>query len=211
MIDVLSLFTIGFAFFVVAVSPGPATLSNATIAMSKGRKIALVYGLGLSSGMFLWGVVAVSGMGAVLQSSVYVLMVLKVLGGLYLLRLAYVSFKASLVIEDQENLAQIQACSYRKWFMRGFILNSSNPKTVVAWMAALSMGMQGHNDVMSLILALLTCMLVGYLVNIMYSLVFSVKGIMGMYQKCRRWVERAAAGMFALAGFGLLKSALNRS
>ena len=211
MIDMVSLFTIGFAFFVVAVSPGPATLSNATIAMSKGRKVALVYGLGLSSGMFLWGVVAVSGMGAVLQSSVYVLMVLKILGGLYLLRLAYVSFKASLSIPDQQSMTAVQATSYRKWFMRGFILNSSNPKTVVAWMAALSMGMQGHNDLMSLILALLTCMLVGYLVNIMYSLVFSVKGIMGLYQKCRQWVERAAAGMFALAGLGLLKSALNRN
>lgn len=211
MIDAISLFTIGFAFFVVAVSPGPATLSNATIAMSKGRKVALVYGLGLSSGMFLWGLVAVSGMGAVLQSSVYVLMLLKILGGLYLLRLAYVSFKASLSIPDQQSMTAVQATSYRKWFMRGFILNSSNPKTVVAWMAALSMGMQGHNDLMSLILALLTCMLVGYLVNIMYSLVFSVKGIMGIYQKCRRWVERAAAGMFALAGLGLLKSALNRS
>ncbi|KZN14732.1 LysE family translocator [Marinomonas sp. TW1] len=211
MIDAISLLTIGFAFFVVAVSPGPATLSNATIAMSKGRKVALVYGCGLSSGMFLWGLVAVSGMGAILQSSVYVLMVLKVLGGLYLLRLAYVSFKASLTVDGQQSVEQIQASSYRKWFMRGFILNSSNPKTVVAWMAALSMGMQGHNDLMSLVLALLTCMLVGYLVNILYSLVFSIQGIMGMYQKCRRWVERATAGMFALAGLGLLKSAVNRS
>ncbi|RBO82345.1 LysE family translocator [Marinomonas aquiplantarum] len=211
MIDLLSLLTIGFAFFVVAVSPGPATLSNATIAMSRGRTVALVYGFGLSSGMFLWGLVAVSGMGAILQSSVYVLMVLKVLGGLYLLRLAYVSFKASLVVEEQQNLAHMQATSYRKWFMRGFILNSSNPKTVVAWMAALSMGMQGHNDLMSLTLALLTCMLVGYLVNILYSLVFSIQGIMETYQKCRRWVERATASMFALAGLGLLKSALNRS
>ncbi|WBA13676.1 hypothetical protein [Salinivibrio proteolyticus] len=41
MTDVLSLVSIGFAFFVVAVSPGPANISNATVAMSKGRKIIL--------------------------------------------------------------------------------------------------------------------------------------------------------------------------
>lgn len=38
MIDLVSLTSIGLAFFVVAVSPGPATISNATIAMSFERK-----------------------------------------------------------------------------------------------------------------------------------------------------------------------------
>lgn len=36
MIDLVSLASIGMAFFVVAVSPGPANISNATVAMSHG-------------------------------------------------------------------------------------------------------------------------------------------------------------------------------
>ncbi|WP_227986288.1 hypothetical protein [Salinivibrio sp. VYel1] len=70
MTGVLSLVSIGFAFFVVAVSPGPANISNATIAMSKGRKVSLVYGAGLSIGLLFWGIVAASGLGVVLQGSV---------------------------------------------------------------------------------------------------------------------------------------------
>ncbi len=81
----LSLLNIGLAFFVIAVSPGPANISNATIAMSLGRKISLIYGAGLSVGLVFWGLVAASGFGMILQSSVYLLMTLKVFGGLYLL------------------------------------------------------------------------------------------------------------------------------
>ncbi|WP_223294979.1 hypothetical protein [Marinomonas mediterranea] len=55
MNDFVSLVSIGMAFFVVAVSPGPATISNATVAMSHGRKVSFIYGLGLSCGLVFWG------------------------------------------------------------------------------------------------------------------------------------------------------------
>ena len=96
MIDLFSLFSSGIAFFVIAVSPGPANISNATIAMSKGRRTSLIYGAGLSTGLVFWGIVAASGMGAILQNSVYLLMALKIFGGLYLLRLAYLSVKETM-------------------------------------------------------------------------------------------------------------------
>lgn len=50
MIDAVALAACALAFYAVAVSPGPANLSNATIAMSHGRKISLTYSLGLSFG-----------------------------------------------------------------------------------------------------------------------------------------------------------------
>ena len=65
------------AFFVVAVSPGPANLSNAAIAMAHGRRTSLIYGLGLSCWLVFWGLVGASGVGAVLQSSLYLLMALE--------------------------------------------------------------------------------------------------------------------------------------
>ena len=95
MPDLLSLASIGVAFFLVTAAPGPATMSNAAIAMSYGRESGLKYGLGLSFGLAFWGLVAASGMGAVLQSSIYLLMVLKVLGGLYLLWLAFLSGRSA--------------------------------------------------------------------------------------------------------------------
>ena len=59
MMDPVALFSTAFAFFVVAASPGPATISNATVAMSQGRRTGLVYGLGLSLSFDVLGLVTV--------------------------------------------------------------------------------------------------------------------------------------------------------
>ena len=211
MIDLFSLLSIGIAFFVIAVSPGPANISNATIAMSKGRRTSLIYGAGLSTGLVFWGIIAASGMGAILQSSIYLLMALKVFGGLYLLRLAYLSAKEAM----RPNSANIEiideSISGKSWFFRGVILNISNPKTVIAWMAALSVGLGSNDGVLSLVTGLIVCMIVGFATNAMYSICFSYRGVMNWYQRASRWINGGTSFLFSIAGIGLLRSAFNRS
>lgn len=211
MIDVTLLATTGLAFFFIAVSPGPATISNATLAMSKGRRVSLVYGAGLSFGLLIWGIVAATGLGAVLQGTLYLFMSLKLLGGVYLLWLAYNSFKSSLTPRDKVLRNMTSELSYTKWFWKGFILNTSNPKTVVAWIAALSFGLGEGQDILFLISAVMLCMLVGFFVNAMYSFLFSMNGVMNMYRKFGHWTDRVVAGVFAFAGVGLLKYAFSSS
>ncbi len=206
MVDLISLTSIGLAFFVVAASPGPATISNATIAMSYGRKASFIYGMGLSCGLVFWGVIAASGMGAVLKSSLYILMVLKVFGGLYLLWLALLSARSACRTDSDNTTA---ACG-KKWFLRGLLLNISNPKSVVAWMAALSIGLESDDGLCSIVAATGVCIVVGFAVYALYSVLFSMKGMMEGYQRCRRWVSGAVAGLFAIAGFGLIRSAFVR-
>lgn len=206
MNDVASLVSAGLAFFIVAVSPGPANISNAAVAMHYGRKTSLIYGVGLTSGLVFWGLVAASGMGAVLQSSVYILMVLKVLGGLYLLWLAFLSVRSA----EVPNIEQIAVSKKQRWFLRGWLLNTSNPKTVIAWMAALSVGLKSSDDVYAIAAAFSICLGVGLFTNMVYSLVFSLGGMMRIYQRCHRWINRLVAGLFALAGVNLIRSAFTR-
>ena len=54
-------------------------------------------------------------------------------------------------------------------------------------------------------------MLVGFFVNAMYSILFSIDGVMKGYRKVGHWVERAVSGLFAAAGLSLLWSAFNRN
>jgi Putative threonine efflux protein len=145
-------------------------------------------------------------MGAVLQSSFYVLMVLKVLGGLYLLWLAFVSARSALQPES-ESTTSIQS---RNWFFKGLLLNISNPKSVIAWMAALSIGLDANDSIWSVAAATSVCIVVGFAVNALYTLLFSMKGVMQGYQRCRRWVSGVVAGLFTLAGVGLIRSAFAR-
>ena len=206
MIDFESLVAIVLAFFVVTVSPGPANIAAATVAMSGGRRSGLIFGLGLSLGLAFWGLVAATGMGALLQSTTTVLTALKILGGLYLLWLAWSSARSALTAETQE----VRELAEGRWFLRGLLLNLSNPKAVVAWMAALSMGLGGDDGAAAVVLATVACMAVGFLNYSGYALAFSVSGCMAWYRRFRAWIEGIAAGLFALAGLGLLKSALSR-
>mgnify|MGYP001322586113 CR=1 FL=1 len=50
MADLSGILAIALAFFVVAVSPGPANIAVATIAMRFGRAAGLVFGAGLAAG-----------------------------------------------------------------------------------------------------------------------------------------------------------------
>ncbi len=207
MIELISLMSVAVTFFIVTVSPGPATISNATIAMQHGRKTGLIYGSGLACGLAFWGVVAASGMGALLQSSFYFLVILKIVGGLYLLWLAFLSARSVWIPKAQASVFLPK----QSWFWQGFLLNLSNPKAVLAWMAALSVGLDSNDDLYAIIVATMVCMMVGFTAYALYSILFSVEGIMRVYQACRRWIDGAVAGLFSLAGFGLIRSAFSKS
>lgn len=205
-----SLFSIGLAFFVIAVSPGPATISNAAVAMSRGRNTSLIYGAGLSTGLVFWGIVAASGFGVILQSSVHLLMALKIFGGLYLIWLAFLSGREAICPDKQSLQVENDSKSHLGWFIKGVVLNVSNPKSVVAWMAALSVGLGSNDNTTALLLGVVVCIVVGFFTNALYSVFFSFNGVMAWYQNASRWINGVVSGLFALAGIGLIRSAFSR-
>ncbi len=207
MIDLVGLTTAVTAFHVVAASPGPATLAVATVSMSAGRQQGLVFGAGLSLGLAFWGVIAATGLGAILQTSAAVLFVLKFLGGAYLLWLAYRS-----VLSTKETIAPAaKPVRKGKWFTRGLLLNLSNPKAVLAWMATLALGVGNGSSLLQVTVATSLCIILGFVIYATYSMVFSTASTMNIYVRLRRWVDAAVAGLFSVAGVGLIKSAFTRS
>ena len=206
MIDTLDILGVAAAFLVVAVSPGPANIAVATVAMSAGRTPGLLCGAGLALGLAVWGLVAATGMGAVLQGSALLLSALKIAGGLYLLWLALQSARAA--ARPSQGAAQSHRAG--RWFLRGLILNLSNPKAVVAWMAALSMGLGAGDGWTELLTATALCMLLGLVNYTAYALAFSLSGVMATYRRLHCWIDGAVAALFTAAGLALIRSAFAR-
>ena len=213
MIDPAGLTAILAAFFIVAVSPGPATLAVSSIAAAAGRWAGMLFGGGLAVGLAAWGVVAATGLGAVLQTSSHLLAALKVAGGLYLLWLAWGSARSAMLGGGTHGTGVVEGgeTSGRRWFLRGLVLNLSNPKAVVAWMAALSVGLGAGDGAAALAVATAACILVGVAIYLAYALAFSLGPVMRAYVHARRWIEGVVATLFAAAGFALLRSAFTRS
>ncbi|MEM7189810.1 MAG: LysE family translocator, partial [Pseudomonadota bacterium] len=183
--DVGAYLAIALAFFVVAASPGPANVANAVLAMDRGRAESFRFSLGLTTGIAVWGVVAATGLGALLETSVYVLSVLKFLGGAYLLYLAWQSARAARAADGVE-ASPVRA---GRWYFQGVVLNLSNPKTVIAWMAALSVGLDQSASAGALAVGVAVCVAVALLVNLLYMLMFSLPGVMAAYRRARRWIN----------------------
>ncbi len=206
MNDLGALASVGLAFWFVAASPGPANSANSVIAMKHGRQTSLTFGLGLSVALTFWGILAATGMGAVLQASVGLLLALKVFGALYLLWLAWQSVGSAM---RPRSLA-VASIPTGNWFLRGLMLNMSNPKSVIAWMVALSVGLDPNNTAASVVMATSLCIVIAFANNVFYSLVFSLNGMMSAYERARRWIDGIVAGLFALAGFAMIRSAFAR-
>ena len=206
MIDLTSLASIALAFLVVTVSPGPANIAVATVSMSRGKRAGHRFALGLSCGLAFWGLIAATGMGAVLQSTPPLLIAMKVLGGFYLLWLAIQSGRSAMRAGDE---AQAVAKGGR-WFRQGLFLNLSNPKAVVAWMAALSMGLGDSSSTGMLVVATAICIAIGFANYAGHAAAFSLSGFMRAYSRARRAVDGIVSALFAAAGLGLIRSAMTR-
>jgi threonine efflux protein len=194
------------AFLIVTVSPGPSNIATATIAMRHGRLRAIHFALGLGCGFAMWGIAAATGLGSLLQASIFPLTLLKVLGGAYLLWLAVQSGRAFL----KHSPDRTQVVHDGNWYLRGLILNLSNPKAVLAWMAALSAGLHSASANGHVITATTICIALGFLNYGAHAIAFSISGVMATYRRIGRWVEGATACLFAATGLGLLRSAFTR-
>lgn len=207
MIELENVIAIALAFFIVTVSPGPANIAVATASMSSGRSAGLEFGTGLSVGLAFWGLVAATGLGALLQSTPSALLALKVLGGFYLLWLAFQSARSATQKTEDAATSPQQG----RWFWRGLMVNLSNPKAVVAWLAALSMGLgDGDANGATVVAATSVCIVLGFVNYAGYALAFSLSGFMAGYKRLRRWVDGVVAGLFAIAGLSLIRSAFSR-
>jgi len=75
------------AYVIAAGSPGPSTLRIMGVAMNHGRRAGLTLAAGVITGSLFWGLSAATGVSALLARYAEALIVLKVVGGLYLLYL----------------------------------------------------------------------------------------------------------------------------
>lgn len=211
MIEFSGLLTIAVAFFIAAASPGPAIIALMAISMDMGRRAALKFSIGLTVGIAIWGLVAATGLGAILSASYWALFTMKIFGGIYLLWLAYQSWRSAMTPEaarldvDRNQAVKAHLCR------NGLILNLSNPKAVLAWMSVLALGVGEGSGSQQLIAATIMCISLTLLIYVTYAFLFSTGSAMGFYRKSRRYIEATVAGLFAFAGLGLVRSAFVRS
>jgi homoserine/homoserine lactone efflux protein len=123
------------AAWLICLSPGPGVLSSVTAGMRWGFRRALWNIVGLEVGsMLLIGTVA-TGLGAVLSASVFAFNAIKWLGAAYLVWLGIQQWRAPARPPAADDGGLGDAASAWRIFLRGLLINVSNPKAILFTLA----------------------------------------------------------------------------
>ncbi|MCZ8185337.1 MAG: LysE family translocator [Beijerinckiaceae bacterium] len=195
-----------FSAFAIAVgSPGPSNMAIMATSMEQGRRAGLILALGVTAGSFTWGLLAAFGVTALIAAHAAGLTIIKILGGLYLLWLAWRSARSALRAGDiAPSVRAGQPVSPARTLLRGYLMHITNPKAILSWTAIIAIGLKPDMPQMVVVALLAGCLVISFCLNCGYAIIFSSAPMVRGYRRARRGIEAALAGIFAFAGVKLL-------
>ena len=126
------------AFFLasalLAIAPGPDNVFVLTQSALHGKLSGLVVVFGLCTGLLVHTAAVAFGVAVIFQASTFAFTLLKVIGAVYLVYLAWQIFRAS---PEQIRLQSDQQKSLGTLYRRGIIMNVTNPKVSIFFLAFL--------------------------------------------------------------------------
>jgi threonine/homoserine/homoserine lactone efflux protein len=122
------------ASLVLALAPGPDNIFVLTQSALQGRLAGFLVTLGLCTGLLVHTTAVTLGVAALFQASELAFTVLKFIGAAYLLYLAWHAFRAS---ASKINGGKKEQLSRIQLYRRGIIMNVTNPKVSVFFLAFL--------------------------------------------------------------------------
>ncbi|MDD2582612.1 MAG: LysE family translocator [Desulfuromonadaceae bacterium] len=181
----------------LALCPGPDNLFVMTQAAQRGRRAGMLVTLGLCTGLLFHTAAVTFGLAALFKTSAAAFTVLKCAGAGYLLYLAWLSFRAG---TDTIPASAADHPDSRALYRRGIIMNITNPKVSIFFLAFLPQFTDPAKGPLSLQLMLLGGIFIVATI-IVFGAISILAGIFG--DKFRRSafaqkiINRAAATIFA--------------
>lgn len=194
-----------FAFFTVAlllaVAPGPDNLFVLMQSASGGRRTGFAVVCGLMIGVMIHTLAVALGLAAVFATSTTAFTALKLAGAAYLLYLAWGAWHAPPMLAAVANGdAPARPAPWLRLMLRGVVMNLTNPKVVLFFLALLPQFVQpGRGSVAGQIVVF------GLLFIVAATLVFgaivlaadALRRQLGASARAQRLLNRAAATVFA--------------
>lgn len=202
----LTLFAMLGTLLIGAISPGPSFVFVVRISVARSRADGLAAALGMGAGAFLYAVLALVGLHALMTEAAWLYWILKIAGGLYLVYLAIMIWRHA-----SEPIAVAEGAHVEPDFVRSFALalatQLSNPKIVAVFGAVFAALLPSHPPLW-LDLALPPLLFVqesGWYALV--ALAFSSSRPRALYLRAKTWIDRAAGAVIGLLGLRLILEA----
>ncbi len=197
--DLTHILAFNIALMAAIASPGPAFLVSVKTTLSAGRRAGLAVGAGLGIVAALWTLAALLGLEVIFSAFPWAYVVIKTLGALYLLYIAYGMWRSA-----RTPLAAATVQPARHAFKQGLMINLMNPKSVlfaaavlvVIFPANMTLAQKGFVFANHLAIELL-----------FYSLLafgMSTQTARAAYLRAKLWLDRTASLVLGALGLRLL-------
>lgn len=188
-------------------SPGPSVALILGVATSRGRLPSLVTAFGVACGSIVLAVATVVGVTAILAQVAELMTVLRWAGAAYL---AWLAFKAFRNAASPPKLAVGRVGRESAWRtgLAGFVLQISNPKAIMFWLAIASVGGVGEAPLPVVVLFVAVAFVNSFLGHGAYALLLSSGPARSAYGRARRFIEAGLGCFFLFAGFKLATTRL---
>lgn len=190
------------ATIILSVSPGPGVFSSISSGLHHGFRLGLWNGVGMqAANMLLVGIVSL-GLGAILLASETLFAAVKWLGVAYLVYLGVVTWRAP--ARGFEDPGDDHAYTPRAVFIRGFLVNITNPKGIIFFAAILPQFIDvARPQLPQYAVLAATTFAVDLAVMLGYT-ALAARVLRVMREPSHlRWVNRTLGGAFVAAGIAL--------
>ena len=206
MIDLVPFFP-GFVaayaiLFVAASSPGPAVALLMGISLTQGRSPALIASAGVAMGSVVINIATLAGVGLLLEQAAWAMSILRFIGAAYLALLAYGAFRKTLNPPKLEAI-EVPRQSASQLFLVGLLLQITNPKAIIFWLAIASISATSGGGILVVGLFVLGAFLISFGCHGAWALVMSAQTARQTYFRARPAIEGVLGTFFSYAAFRL--------
>lgn len=200
--------SIGFVLtaLVIVVTPGPGVIYTLRAGLSRGARASVIAALGCTLGIIPPMVAAITGLAALLYASAVAFQTLKYLGVLYLLYLAWTTWKEKRALFVADGTADR---STLRVIISGVLINILNPKLAIFFFAFLPQFVSaGEPDALPRMVELSAVfMLLTLIVFAVYGVfAAAVRSYIISRPRVLTWMRRVFAGSFVGLGVKLALS-----
>lgn len=187
---------------VALLSPGPAIVAAIQTSFSRGRDVALPFGLGLAVGASLWCLFAIAGLSLIFKTHPQVYYAVKIIGGIYILWVALGLWRAA-----SAPLPEAAEKKFGRGFIGGILLNLSNPKPALFYAALILKLFPGPLSLAQNATIYATALGTELFWYATVTIAMSTAAMRRRYFGAKFWIDRAAAiALFALGCLLIFKS-----
>lgn len=190
---------VAFLHLMAAVSPGPAVLMSARTGVTEGLRTGFFLACGIGIGGVIWAMAALFGLNLVFQAAPAVLWALKVVGGLYLIWMAWGMWRGADQPLDMGEAGRLPR-SAGSAFRLGLVTQLANPKPAVLF-SAIFVGTVPPDTPLWVYGALLAVVFLNETVwNTLVARIFSFDRSKAAYISLKTIIDRSFGGLLALLG-----------